>query len=199
MTLISSMPWQHKISAQGLPQTRRRINAINLMSLEDKWSDVIHMASWRSRFHSWLEYYYFKFRLTWSELGQLYSFQPQGKIWGKCTYLVWKQISSMNNKNVISSLLNLLILIIHNDYGENLLISPFGSAVTHLLLNASKDKCCTKKQSLCLKNTDLVGCTYANIKYLQAPANLSVSFPLRQNINSQVWILQMQKKPDMHF
>jgi len=50
----------------------------------------------------------------------------------------------MNNKNLISSLLNLPILTIHDDYGVNLLISHFGSAITHLLLNASKGKGCSK-------------------------------------------------------
>lgn len=80
----------------------------------------------------------------------------------------------MINKNFISSLLNLLILITHDNYGKNLFISHFGSAVTHLLLNASKDKGYSKN-SLCLKkSTDLVGCTHAKIKYLQAPANLSM-------------------------
>lgn len=50
----------------------------------------------------------------------------------------------MNNKNFISSLLHLQILITHDDYGENLLISHIASAVTRLLLNTSKDKDCSK-------------------------------------------------------
>lgn len=38
-----------------------------------------------------------------------------------------------------------------------------------------------------------MGCTYANIKNLQAPANLCVChYPWAMHINSQVWILQMQ-------
>lgn len=38
-----------------------------------------------------------------------------------------------------------------------------------------------------------MGCTYANIKYLQASANLCVChYPWATHINSQVWILQMQ-------
>lgn len=55
----------------------------------------------------------------------------------------------MNNKNFISSLLQLQILITRDNYGENLLISHFASAVTHLLLNASKDKACSKN-NLCV-------------------------------------------------
>lgn len=53
------MSWQHTVSAQGLLQTRRmkavKMNAMNVMYFEDKLTDEIHMASWGSRSHSWLE------------------------------------------------------------------------------------------------------------------------------------------------
>lgn len=79
----------------------------------------------------------------------------------------------MNNKNFISSQLNLLILVIRDDHGENLLISHFGSVVTYWLLMPPKRKVAQKPVSV-FKNADLVRCTYANIKYLQAPVNLNV-------------------------
>lgn len=43
------------------------------------------------------------------------------------------------------------------------------------------------------KSTDFVGGTYANIKYLQASANLS-ECPLSNKCQFQVWILKMKKK-----
>lgn len=48
------------------------------------------------------------------------------------------------NEYFFFSLPNLLTLIIHNDLGGNLWISDTGSAVTHLLLKASKENGCSK-------------------------------------------------------